>query len=304
MYSHPFYITEPVWNNAFSYEQRSNKKLFVPSLKKIQSFDEIELLNPPLHDSSYLPLNKGEFDTVTFEDFGFDDVLHTCSGLKNFYEIDINIKYNTGFSVQAREWHKNPKKLYLFDNHNHAYYFWYLARSQGTLSDNSLLYHIDEHADTRDQWEYLLKPDSWDLQKVFHYTNFCLNVGNYIVPAQREGLIGEVIQIRSEVALREYRENNVVIPAKAGINKIDKVLCRSDRFLLSQEWRDLWEKRTIILNLDLDFFSPGLDDIDYNLKKEVILDIANTADIITVCTSPFFIDQERAVEMFRDVFKQ
>jgi hypothetical protein len=52
----------------------------------------------------------------------------------------------------------------------------------------------------------------------------------------------------------------------------------------------------------LDFFEPELDFIDYNLKKQVILDIAQKADLITVCTSPYFINQERALEVFKDVF--
>ncbi len=44
MYTQDFYITEPVGNNAFSFETRRNKKLFIPALKKIQSFEEVELL--------------------------------------------------------------------------------------------------------------------------------------------------------------------------------------------------------------------------------------------------------------------
>ena len=32
-------------------------------------------------------------------------------------------------------------------------------------------------------------------------------------------------------------------------------------------------------------------------------DIAKKADLITVCTSPYFINQERALEVFRDMFK-
>jgi hypothetical protein len=43
------------------------------------------------------------------------------------------------------------------------------------------------------------------LQKVFEYTNFALNVGNYIIPAEKQGLISETIQIRSEDALKEYQ---------------------------------------------------------------------------------------------------
>ena len=52
----------------------------------------------------------------------------------------------------------------------------------------------------------------------------------------------------------------------------------------------------------LDFFEPELDFIDYDLKKQVILDIAKKTDLITVCTSPYFINQERALEVLRDIF--
>ena len=77
MYTKEFYITEPVGNNAFSYEKRKHKKLYIPSLKSIESFDEVELLRPV----------SGDRSLVTFEDYDFDDVLQTCYGLKNLYEL-------------------------------------------------------------------------------------------------------------------------------------------------------------------------------------------------------------------------
>jgi len=246
MYSKDFYITGPVWNNAFSFDERKNKKLFVPSLKKINDFSKIKLL-------------KNSVEKVTFEEYDFNGKMQTCFGLENLYEIDW-------------EW----KKIYLVDNHNHVFYFWYLARKQGIISDNALLYHIDEHADTRDPWRYLMKADSQDLQKVFEYTNFFLNVGNYIIPAEKEGLIWETVQIRSENALENYRAWK--------FSNLEK------------------QERSIILNLDLDFFEPELDFIDYDLKRKVILDIAQKADFITVSTSPYFINQQKALEVFRDIF--
>jgi hypothetical protein len=54
--------------------------------------------------------------------------------------------------------------------------------------------------------------------------------------------------------------------------------------------------------LDLDFFQRELDFIDYDLKKKVILDIAKKASVITISTSPFFIDQELAIKVFKDLF--
>ena len=246
MYHKDFYIKKPIWNNEFSFDSRPHKQLYVPSLKKISSFSDIELLQ------------KNE-EKITFEEYDFNDVMQTCFGLENLYEM-------------TWQW----KPMYLVDNHNHVHYFWYLARSEWIISDNTLLYHIDEHADTRDPWEYLLKPDSQDLQKIFDYTNFTLNVGNYIIPAEKEGLIWDTMQIRGQDALEKYNSWYYSDLETAG--------------------------RKIILNLDLDFFEPELDFIDYDLKKQVILDIAKKADLITVCTSPYFINQERALEVFRDIF--
>ncbi|MDP2396537.1 MAG: hypothetical protein Q8S84_07770 [bacterium] len=45
-----------------------------------------------------------------------------------------------------------------------------------------------------------------------------------------------------------------------------------------------------------------MDYIDYELKKKVVLDAAKKASIITVSTSPFFINQELAISVFKDIF--
>jgi uncharacterized protein (UPF0212 family) len=134
------------------------------------------------------------------------------------------------------------------------------------------LIHVDEHADTRDPWEYLMKPDSLDIDKVFHYTNYVYNVWNYIVPAEKEGLIQNTIQVRNTHNLEEYLDLRSTLGSD------------------------------IIFNLDLDFFQPDLDFIDYDLKKKVCLDAADKAKVITVATSPFFIDQKLALKVFNDIF--
>lgn len=239
MYKNPFYLTECLWNNALSYEKRTNKKLFVPNLIEISDMSQIEL-----------------WDEVVFEDYDFDDNLISAKWLKNFYKIS---------------W-KN-KDIYLFDNHNHALYFWYLAKSEGIIGENNILYHVDEHADTRIPEKIISKGDAENLEKIFEYTNFWVNVGNYIIPAVENNLINEVIQIRSESDLLAYD------------------------FQKKEEF-------PVILNLDLDFFEPNLDYIEYTLKKKVILDIAKKAKVITIATSPFFIDQELALKVFKDLFAE
>lgn len=236
MYTKEFYIHTPVWNNAFSFEHRTKKSLYVPSLKNISSINEIELWNE-----------------IAFSDVDLEWHLKDYSGLKHFYEM-----------------HWQGKKLYLFDNHNHAYFFWHLALKNGMISPNVTLYHVDEHADTRTPDTFLSQEQQQDLWEVFSYTNFVLNVWDYIIPAQKDGLIGEVVQIRSETNILEQQRIPLRTPC--------------------------------ILNLDLDFFEPKLDYIDYSLKKDYILDIAQNCSLITVATSPYFIDQELALRVFRDIF--
>lgn len=245
MYNKWFFIESPVWNNEFSFDKRQNKKLFVPEIIEAKSFDEIKF--------------QDDLEKIAFEDFDFDDKLSTNYWLKNFYRFQM--------------WWK---EVVLFDNHNHAFYFWYEARSRKIIWDKNILIHIDQHADTRDNDKIISKSDSKNLEKVFDFTNFVLNVWDYIIPAQKEGIIENIVQIRNTKNLEDYLQN----------------------------FSNKKNNSKIILNLDLDFFASELDFIDFELKKKVILDVFEKASYVTVCTSPFFVDQRLAVEKFKEIFKE
>ncbi|RKW24586.1 hypothetical protein D8B46_01130 [Candidatus Gracilibacteria bacterium] len=245
MYNKGFFIESPVGNNEFSFDKRQNKKLFVPEIIEAKSFDEIKF--------------QDDLEKIAFEDFDFDDKLSTNYGLKNFYRFQMG-----------------GKEVVLFDNHNHAFYFWYEARSRKIIGDKNILIHIDQHADTRDNDKIISKSDSKSLEKVFDFTNFVLNVGDYIIPAQKEGIIENIVQIRNTKNLEDYLQN----------------------------FSNRKNNSKIILNLDLDFFASELDFIDFELKKKVILDAFEKASYVTVCTSPFFVDQGLAVEKFKEIFKE
>ena len=245
MYNKWFFIESPVWNNEFSFDKRQNKKLFVPEIIEAKSFDEIKF--------------QDDLEKIAFEDFDFDNKLSTNYWLKNFYRFQM--------------WWK---EVVLFDNHNHAFYFWYEARSRKIIWNKNLLIHIDQHADTRDNDKIINKSDSKSLEKVFDFTNFVLNVWDYIIPAQKEGIIENIVQIRNTKNLEDYLQN----------------------------FSNKKNNSKIILNLDLDFFASELDFIDFELKKKVILDVFEKASYVTVCTSPFFVDQGLAVEKFKEIFKE
>lgn len=126
----------------------------------------------------------------------------------------------------------------------------------------------------RDPCVYLNQDALRDLENIFHYTQYTLNVGNFIIPAIHDTLLSSVIQLRSQSELDAYFQKNTFSP----------------------------NKKTCILDVDLDFFHPDLDYISYEQKKTCIRDIANHAGCITICTSPFFISQQRALKVLRDVF--
>jgi hypothetical protein len=192
-----------------------------------------------------------------------------------FEDIDEkgSLKSCVGLRHFIRTIHPVTKKpVVIVDNHNHVFYFWYEARNNKQIKDGAILVHIDQHKDMRKPKRKLVKSVSDDLKKVFEYTNEVLNVGNYIPPAIEEGLIGEVISITSEAELRNHKSQ-------------------------------IANLKSLILNIDLDFWAPEMDYIDKKLKTNITNKWMEKADLITIATSPFFIDQKLAIKVLRELFE-
>lgn len=261
MYDQPFYITQKVSNNAFNCEKRPHKKLYVPQLVE-GTVDDVRL-----------------GAEIVFEDFNDEQNLHTCTGLEKF------IKTTLGHAP-----------AYIFDNHNHAFAFWCLEKQNGRLQDNALLIHIDQHKDTRVPEKFLSKENSADPKKVFEYTNTFLNVGNFIPAAQHIGLVKEIIFLDSEYSLKEMeerlREDERLLSGATPLSGSDTRLAPARVPLPSEN---------LILDIDLDFFAPESDYIGNDLKLAVIQKLLPKASIITFATSPYFIDQTRALKWLRRI---
>jgi hypothetical protein len=230
-YSEPFVIDGPAGNNALSYERRgASPSLWVPSLVA----------------GTFADVRPG--DRVVFEDFDEHGVLQSCTGLSHLVRT---------------EWRGVPAVV--MDNHNHAFYFWNEALALGRLALDALLVHVDQHRDTRVPAQPY---EGATLEDAFRYTNFHLNVGNYIVPSQQCGLIGDIQMVTSEDALRN----------RAGVLQRNK-----------------------ILNIDLDFFAADMSYIDFDLAARFIASHLATASLVTIATSPFFIGQADAIRVLQDL---
>lgn len=228
-YTQPFEIRDAVGNNAFAYDRRgTTPSLWVPSL---------------IH-GTFADATCG--DRTVFEDVDEHDVLQSCTGLAHLVRTT---------------WRDIPTVI--VDNHNHAFYFWCEALALGQITPGATLIHIDQHRDTRvPQRTY----DGHTLADAFHYTNFHLNVGNYIVPAQDAGIVGDA----------QY------VTGAAPLDDLSRAATRNK-----------------ILNIDLDFFAPEMSYIDFGRVTRFIDAHWPTTSLITIATSPFFIDQPLALTMLR-----
>ena len=217
-----FYIEEPVGNNIFSYEERTNKKIFVPKLIK-GTLDDVYL---------------GE--NIVFNEIDEDTEIKAI-GLKNLVQYEVD-----------------DKVVYVFDNHNHAFYFWMKSMQKGLFNKGCRLVHVDQHKDMR-------KPEEYDVD-VFRYTNKVLNVGNFIQPALKKEIFSDIDIIDSSYGF------------------------------------DIEVDGEYVLDIDLDIFSKDMDYIPYDFKLNKIKDLIKGAKVITIATSPYFIEQEYAIKVLKELF--
>ncbi|WP_455539075.1 peptide arginase family protein [Terrisporobacter sp.] len=223
-----FYIDKPYGNNVFSYEERENKKIFVPKLI------------------------EGNLNNVKV---GKNIV---------FNEIDENMEIKAKGLENLVQYKLNDKIIYVFDNHNHAFYFWMKSLKNNEFSKGCKLVHVDQHKDMR-------KPDNYNvdvenLDDVFRYTNEVLNVGNFIQPALKKEIFSEVIIIDSSYGF------------------------------------DIKVEGEYVLDIDLDIFSKDMDYIPYDFRLNKIKDLIKNAKVITIATSPYFIEQDYAIKVLKELF--
>ena len=232
-YYNGFYIDRPVGNNAFSHERRENKRIYVPSI---------------------IEGNVG--DLAIGKEVAFSEIVNGDAGGVEIYPPGLE-----NF-IYLRHGHKD---IFIFDNHNHAFFFWVYALKLGKINSGSTLVHVDQHRDTREPAKFFILPKSKDidLKAVFEYTNFELNVGNFIKPALTAGIFAKLEIIDNREAF-----------AKSF----------SDGF---------------VLDIDLDIFSKDMAYIDEKYKVERIKNYLQSASLVTMATSPFFMDQVRAIELIK-----
>lgn len=227
MYETPTYITQPVGNNAFSYNERialwSQGKLYIPSL--------IQGTTADLQQSS----------EICFEET-VNGKLVSCSGLKNFLQTTYH-----------------DRIVYIVDNHNHALSFRYKA-NRAPLN----VIHIDQHSDIKENENIYAPTDD-----IIHFVNEKTNVGNFITAATNSSIIDKVIQIRTDYALQNFEIKTL-------------------------------SNQPFILDIDMDF-REGKKDNEKDF--EIIRKLIAKAELVTIATSPYFMDQDTAITLIKELLQ-
>lgn len=142
--------------------------------------------------------------------------------------------------------------------------YWF---KNGKLKKGTTLVHVDQHRDTHDPDQpFKMDGDNpVDLDQVFEYTNFVLNVGNFIKPALAMGVFSGVHNIDSRSSFE------APLPGE------------------------------FVLDIDADIFSDDMAYIDHHYKMEKIKGYIDRAKLITIASSPFFMEQDKAIGVIKDL---
>ncbi len=204
----------------------------------------------------------------------------------------IEYKWLKDFIVISSEWNESRnllnisnkeipplqskwQSIYIVDNHNHALYFRYKEYFAWNIKKWIDLIHIDQHTDMN-KLPPLLKGGRGDfktLNGIFQITNYHCNVWNFIQPAIQDWLIFKIHQINTEYSLLN-------IPLKRGTKGVQK---------------------NYILDIDLDFRSPEMSIQQYNKTIEITKKLIQNSRVVTIATSPYFLDQNLAIKILKDL---
>jgi len=185
---------------------------------------------------------------------------------------------NSKWQIQSFVWLKNFIKIktniYIFDNHNHSLFFRYQELLAWNISRWINLIHIDQHTDMNVNTNVIARnietKQSYNIEELFDFVNYKCNVWNFITPAIQDGLISKVIQINTEYSLLNFNFQS-----------------RTNNY---------------ILDIDLDFRHPNMWIEEYNKSIEITKNLISQSSLVTIATSPYFLDQNLAIKILKDIF--
>jgi|TARA_B100001971_G_C18238934_1_gene569372 hypothetical protein len=221
---------------------------------------------------------------------------------------------------------KTKSDIFIFHNHNLAYYCWKKLFLDNRLNKGNLLLHIDAHRDIKIPIQKDIddfKRKSEELEKTENklkvtedYTLNKLWIDEYIFPAIKEEIISEILWIKPKHLKLgvgpDFLEKLFFDKEKNGFashqkDNIPITTLYSEDLLKKQIIKD------IILNIDLDYFSCREEPNKIATKEEIEKSVNNLFSIfskanlkpktITISLSPDYVPYNQ-IEFIKDLIKE
>lgn len=213
------------------------------------------------------------WNKIVFEEIDSKWEVQSFVGLKNFVKFFFN-RYSGVINLQPESSISASIPIYICDNHNHALFFRYQELFNWNISKWINLIHLDQHTDMNDNTSVIAseKKQSYSLEEIFYFTNYKSNVWNFIKPAIQDWLISNIAQINTEYKLLNYWNDETI-----------------------KQWN-------YILDIDLDFWHPQMWIEQYTQTIQITKNLISKASLVTIATSPYFLDQTLAIKILKDIF--
>lgn len=163
---------------------------------------------------------------------------------------------------------KTWQDTYIMDNHNHALYYWTLHTTTHFRTYPTWLvhlYHIDQHSDLATPVSIPSCPSN--LNTLWKYVNLECQIGTFIKPFLSRFPQTSFEWIKSEYQLLHHSHNT---PPD--------------------------NKTFTIVDVDIDFRAPEMSITNHKKTQTIVKTLLSQADLITIATSPLFIDQQAAID--------
>ena len=269
-YNREFQITENIGNNIFCFDKLKNPKIYIPNLITVDSNEFKSNIE------KYLKIWK---NPVFREEKNWEIIEY------KWLEKFIQINNSTDKGKCPKDGGICKQTIYIVDNHNHALYFRYKEYFDWNIQKLSKLIHIDQHTDMNENkysistfFDKGMYPEDGgvckqNLKQIFNFTNKNCNVWNFIKPAVEEWLISKITQINTEYALLN---NDLLLSTK--------------------------ERSGEVLDIDLDFRAPEMSIAKYQKTIDTTKKLIQNSRVVTIATSPYFLDQNLAIKLIKDLF--